>query len=170
MDLNRFLSNLLFPGIIFHELSHVIACLFMGVKIKKIKWISSEGGYVVHEDAQSYKIITIALFPAIFNLFIALVCARIYIFNLDLIVRIIVVWFALAALFFSLPSSQDAQNVFDALKENYKKKDLINILLNIILLPLNIIIIIIALLFKIIDKSLYFRLLLVLMWIFLFTF
>lgn len=36
------------PGIIIHELSHIIACLLSGAKIKKFSFFSKKGGYVKH--------------------------------------------------------------------------------------------------------------------------
>jgi hypothetical protein len=168
MDINLFLSTILFPGIIFHELGHVIACLVLSVPIEKIKWCGKDGGYVIHQDSTPCKNITIALIPFIFNIFISLILARIYLLNTDQIIKIICIWFAISALFFCIPSSQDAQNVFNALKENYSKTKILQILLNIIFLPLAIVILIISFFFKIIHNSLYFRLILILIWLFLF--
>jgi hypothetical protein len=170
MDMNLFLSRILFPGIIFHELSHVVACLVLGVTIEKVKWIGKDGGYVVHQNSIPYKTIIIALIPFFFNIFISLIFARIYILNSDIIIKIISIWFAIAALFFCVPSSQDAKNVFNAIKENYSKTKFINIILNIIFIPLTIIILIISFFFKIIHNSLYFRLILIFIWLFLFIF
>lgn len=37
-----------FPGVVVHELSHLIACLITGASIKEVKFFSSQGGYVKH--------------------------------------------------------------------------------------------------------------------------
>jgi hypothetical protein len=40
------------PGIIIHELSHVLACLLFGAKIKKVSFFDKKGGYVKHQPAK----------------------------------------------------------------------------------------------------------------------
>ncbi|MCX6809514.1 MAG: M50 family metallopeptidase [Candidatus Berkelbacteria bacterium] len=40
---------LLFPGVIIHELSHVVGCILTGARIKDIQLFSKTGGFVVHE-------------------------------------------------------------------------------------------------------------------------
>lgn len=37
------------PGVIFHELSHALACLIMGAKIVKISFFDKDGGSVTHQ-------------------------------------------------------------------------------------------------------------------------
>ncbi len=37
-----------FPGIIIHEISHVLGCLLTGAKIEEVKFFSPRGGYVKH--------------------------------------------------------------------------------------------------------------------------
>ena len=36
------------PGVVIHELSHIIACLIMGAKVKKVVFFSKEGGSVTY--------------------------------------------------------------------------------------------------------------------------
>jgi len=40
----------LIPGVFIHEMSHAIACLIVGAKIKDISFISKDGGYVLHTE------------------------------------------------------------------------------------------------------------------------
>jgi hypothetical protein len=39
----------LFPGVVFHEVAHIIGCLISGARIKSILLFSKTGGEVVHE-------------------------------------------------------------------------------------------------------------------------
>ena len=39
----------LFPGVVLHEVSHIIGCIIVGAEIKKASLFNSQGGYVVHE-------------------------------------------------------------------------------------------------------------------------
>lgn len=40
------------PGIIIHEISHIIACLLTGAKIKKFSFFTKKGGYVQHQPSK----------------------------------------------------------------------------------------------------------------------
>jgi hypothetical protein len=47
----RFLYSLLrAPGVIIHELSHVLGCLISGAKVKKVIYFSNEGGSVTYSS------------------------------------------------------------------------------------------------------------------------
>jgi hypothetical protein len=47
----RFLYSLLrAPGVIFHELSHVLGCIISGAKVKKVVYFSSKGGSVTYSS------------------------------------------------------------------------------------------------------------------------
>lgn len=168
MDFSYIISNLLFPGIILHELAHAFACLVLGVKIKKIKWIGKNGGFVEHLDSKSWKIIIISLIPFFFNLFLSYIFYIVYNNTDNIIWKIVLVWLAISAIFHSLPSKEDAKNVFSAIKKEYLRFKIINILINIILLPITIIILIITILFRIVDRSIYIRILLVFAWVYFF--
>ncbi|GEM_PF-6113900 len=54
----------LFPGTVIHELSHLIACLLTGAKIKKTKIFSTKGGFIKHG-----KPLLPILGPAVISLF-----------------------------------------------------------------------------------------------------
>lgn len=169
MDFNKFLNVVFFPGIIFHELSHALACLLLNVSIKKIKLIGKDGGYVVHDDSKSYKIIIISLFPFFLNIFISLICARVVLLEKDLLLIIVCTWLALSCLFFCLPSAQDAKNVFSVIKRSYfKKQSFLLILIKILFIPITLSIILLVFLFRVIDRSIIIRVFLLVIWIFLF--
>jgi len=168
MELNEIMHILFFPGIVLHECAHALACLFLGVSIKKIKFIGKSGGYIVHEDSKDYKIIIISLFPFIFNILIALICARLIKITTEPFYVLLLIWIGIGALFFSVPSNQDTDNSFDAIKRTYTKKQSIwLLLLKILLSPLTLCLIIILGLFKLFDKVIAIRIILIGFWIYL---
>lgn len=167
MNLNTFISKLLFIGITIHELAHVFACLILGVRIRKVKLFSFSDGYVVHDESRSYKNIVISIFPFFFNIAIALLGILLLKKELSLIFIIIIVWISISALFFSIPSKQDANNIFDSIKKSYRlNQSLFKWLYKIILLPLTILILILSWLFKMLDQSFLIRLVLILGWVY----
>jgi len=169
MELYEIMHLLFFPGIVIHECAHAFACLLLGVPIKKIKFIGKSGGFVIHEDSRTDKIIIISLFPFVFNIFISLLCARIYLLSFDPFIKLVVAWIGISAILFSIPSSKDTENSFLALKKTYTQKQSIGLLfLKILLGPVVFLILMLLLFFKIFDKFMIIRLLLVTLWIFLF--
>jgi hypothetical protein len=169
MELYEIIHILFFPGIILHESAHALACLLLNVPIKKIKFLSKKGGYVIHEDSRTDKIIVIALFPFIFNILIALICARIYLLTFEPFVKFLMIWIGLSALLFSIPSDKDADNSLYAIKKTYTRKQKFEfLLLKILLSPLVLILLIILGIFKVFDKFIVIRLILIALWLFLF--
>jgi hypothetical protein len=168
MELNEIMHILFFPGIMLHESAHAIACLLLGVKIKKIKFIDKSGGYVVHEDSKDYKIIVISLFPFIFNIFISIVCASLIRLTENPFHIFLLIWIGVGSLFFCVPSDQDTDNSLSAIKRTYtKKQKWWWLLLKVIFSPFFFGLIIVLMLFKLFDKVIAIRLLLVGFWIYL---
>jgi hypothetical protein len=169
-DINKQLSYLLFPGIIIHELAHAVACLSLGVEIKKMKWLGASGGFVIHENTRSSNIIIISLFPFVLNILLAIACG--YIFNrydTSVLGKILIAWIGVSAIFFSQPSSQDANNVISAIKSSYTKSQSIwRWLYKIILLPFALIALILAIIFKMLDNSMLLRIIMIIFWAYLF--
>ena len=169
MDINKILNTVFFPGIVFHETAHAIACLLLGVSIKKIKFIGKDGGYVIHDDSRSYKIIIISLFPFFFNIFISLICARAVLLENNFYIIVFATWIALSVIYFSLPSAPDAKNVFSVIKRTYfKKQSFLLILIKIIFIPITLAVIFLVFLFRLIDRSVIIRFLMLVIWIYLF--
>src|SRR5574343_407177 len=132
MELNEIMHILFFPGIIIHESAHALACLLLDVPIKKIKFLGKSGGYVVHEDSRTDKIIIIALFPFIL---------------------LLMVWIGISSLLFSIPSDKDAENAYIAIKKTYTIKQSWGLfLLKILLSPLVLAILVLLGIFKVFDK------------------
>lgn len=70
-----FISLLLAPGVIMHELGHIIFCLSSGVKIHRIKLFrfGETAGFVVHDEPRSLiQAMLISYGPLIINSFVAL--------------------------------------------------------------------------------------------------
>ncbi|MEW6295463.1 MAG: M50 family metallopeptidase [Candidatus Diapherotrites archaeon] len=112
-----------FPGMIFHELSHYTACLFLGVKVRKVKLFGVEEAFVVHDKPNAWKAVIIALAPFILGSFFALIFIA-FGFSLLAVLNpfgLIFVWFALALVFYSFPSLHDSKNAFDSVAEFYSK-------------------------------------------------
>ena len=169
MDINLSLSRVFFPGIILHELSHAIACVVLGVKIKKIQWIGKDGGFVVHEHNKSYKTIIVSVMPFFLNIVYSIACALLFTMDIGLALKIVLLWVGASALFFCLPSKDDSKNVFDSVKDSYsKKQSLLRWVYKIILIPITLVILILCWFFMILDESLFFRLILIISWICLF--
>lgn len=169
MELNEIMHILFFPGIIIHESAHALACLLLDVPIKKIKFLGKSGGYVVHEDSRTDKIIIIALFPFIFNILLALLCARIYLFSFEPFIKLLMVWIGISSLLFSIPSDKDAENAYIAIKKTYTIKQSWGLfLLKILLSPLVLAILVLLGIFKVFDKFMAIRLILIAIWLFLF--
>ena len=50
LPMRFFYSLLRAPGVIIHELSHVLGCLISGAKVKKVIYFSNEGGSVTYSS------------------------------------------------------------------------------------------------------------------------
>jgi len=171
MELNEIMHVLFFPGIMLHESAHALACLLFGVKIKKIKFIDKSGGYVVHEDSKDYKIIVISLFPFIFNIFISIICGNLIRLTDNTFLKLFLIWIGVGALFFCVPSDQDTNNSLYAIKRTFvKKQKWWLLLLKVIFSPIFLSLIIVLMLFKLFDKVIAIRLLLVGFWLYLLVF
>ncbi len=134
-------SIIFFPGMIFHELSHLIACLLVGVKVKKVKFFGLSEAYVVHEKANALKSVIITLAPFILGNAIAFYFLS-FSFRLLFFSDIsgfFFLWLGLSFLYYCFPSDHDASNTFNAFKEFYSnnlvKGNLIVKLLLVISIP-----------------------------------
>ncbi len=60
-----FFNVVLFPGVIFHEMSHFIACIILGVRITETKFWGLEEAHVKHEEPSLLKTADHALHRAL---------------------------------------------------------------------------------------------------------
>ncbi|MBS3063086.1 MAG: hypothetical protein J4203_04385 [Candidatus Diapherotrites archaeon] len=123
------LHALFFPGIVFHEFSHYLACLLFGVKVKRVKWFGKEDAYVVHETPQPLASVVITLAPFLLGNWLAynvLEAATPLLGAGGLLspstpLALFYYWFALALLYYSFPSDQDGSNAFYNVLGAYRK-------------------------------------------------
>ena len=115
---------LFFPGMIFHELSHYAACLFLGVNVRKVKLFGVNEAFVVHDRPNAWKSVIIALAPFLLGNFFALIFIA-FGFSLLFVLNpfgLVFLWFALSLLFYSFPSLHDSKNAFDSVAGFYSRK------------------------------------------------
>jgi len=167
MSANNSISKLLFIGITIHELAHIFACLILGVRIRKAHIFSLSEGYVVHNESRSYKNIIISIFPFFFNLSFAFIGILMLKREISLIFQIIIIWLSISAIFFSIPSRQDANNIFASIKKSYRvNQSLFKWFYKVLLLPLTLLILVLSWIFKMLDQSFLIRIILILIWIY----
>ncbi len=118
------LNLLFFPGMILHELSHFLACVFLGVKVSKLKLFGTKEAFVEHAKPNAWQSVAITLAPfflcnllsfMLFNYANELASAQ----N---IFSVFAYWLALSFAIFSFPSKQDALNAFNSFIDFYKEK------------------------------------------------
>ena len=112
-----------FPGIVFHELSHVIACHVTGVKVSRVKWFGTDEAFVEHAKPNAWQGLVISIAPFLLGNFLGI---ELLSFGHVLAsqyspVALLVYWFAFSLLLYSFPSKQDALNAFSAFTDFYKR-------------------------------------------------
>ncbi len=75
---DRFYYFLMIPGMIIHELSHILGCFLVGAKVKEVKLFSKRGGYIVHSKPKLplFGKIIIALSPILIGSGISLLISK----------------------------------------------------------------------------------------------
>ncbi|MDP2930398.1 MAG: M50 family metallopeptidase [bacterium] len=119
------------PGVIVHELSHALACLIAGAKIRKISFFASNGGYVIHEKPKLPVLgeIIISLAPILGGLAAIFLMSSLLRFSLPISVAGFMNWVIqswldwrfwlfvyldISVIICLIPSSQDLKNAFPA--------------------------------------------------------
>lgn len=124
------LRNLfLFPGVIFHELAHYLACVILGVRVHRAKLGLKEAS-IMHES-RDWKNIPIALSPFLLGSIASLLflfIGHLGIKNLlgqnikDYLVILFFYYLALSIAYHSFPSKIDNRNALNSLLSFYKRK------------------------------------------------
>ncbi len=117
-------SVLFFPGVVFHELSHVIACTLTGVKIQKVKWFGTDEAFVQHDKPNAWQGLLITVAPFVLG---SIIGFQLLLFGHAMLsawspTALLVYWFALSVLLYSFPSKQDALNAFNAFSDFYRRR------------------------------------------------
>lgn len=112
-----------FPGMIFHELSHWIACLLLGVRVSKVKLFGSSEAFVEHAKPNAWQSVLITIAPFVLCNVLAF---QFFLYGLDFastmnLFAIVFLWFAFSLAIFSFPSKHDALNAFGSFLDFYKK-------------------------------------------------
>lgn len=133
-----------FPGLIAHELGHVIGCWLGGSRIAKVVLWSPKGGYVVHQRVRGSSSVLISLGPFFFNNFLAtfflLESLRAFASPEGAFYGFLSLWLGFSFAIYSFPSMHDLRMSVDGLQRSMEKwrskKDAVSRLLSIIAMPL----------------------------------
>jgi len=124
-----YLYNLLTaPGVIVHELSHAVFCLFAGVKIYKIKLFGfgQTAGYVVHEEAKKfYQGFLISVGPLLINSFLALFLFAKFTEPYLTGINAVYLWLGFAIGMHAIPSGEDSKALLRLANYRFKRNPLV---------------------------------------------
>lgn len=118
------------PGIIMHELGHLIFCLFSGVKVYKIKLFGfgKKAGYVVHDEPQKfYQGFLISFGPLILNSLTALVLFSLYKPPYLSQTSLLCLWLGFSISLHAIPSDGDATALFNLASHRIWKNPLVSL-------------------------------------------
>lgn len=118
------LTVLFFPGVVLHELSHVLACAATGVKVHKVKWFGVTEAFVQHDKPRALSGLVISLAPLLINNvlgFFLLKSANAALPS-EPVAAILLAWIGISLVIFSFPSKPDAENTFNAFTDSFGKK------------------------------------------------
>lgn len=110
--------SLLFPGVVLHETSHMIACLLVGAKITDVEFFSKTGGHVAHMKPKLKYVGTfiISLFPLITGsaiIILLLPYLNLSHFNIQTVLIDIIIFYLLTTVTITMfPSSKDFSNAW----------------------------------------------------------
>lgn len=110
------LRKIFFFGIFFHELGHYIFAKILGLKIYKVKWLSS---VEMEKPKSAWKSLLICFAPFAFSFFISAIILKL---TLNTSYNIIGVFLATGIVIKSPSSKQDFKNFLISLKDVFKGK------------------------------------------------
>ncbi len=128
--LNEFMLGFTFPGVIAHELGHMIFCRITGVKVKEYSlfWPTNPLGYVVHSKPkivlQEFLIVMGPLFFNTSTAFVLFYLTRL----VDSPYNWIMLWFGFSLAFNSFPSHFDGESLHKNALKSVKKGRIYNII------------------------------------------
>ena len=115
----KMIRYLFYPGVILHEFAHLITCIFLNVKVSKLKFGLKES-YVKHNSTGPIRMSLIALAPFYFG-FVVSYLIILFSKNLGFLYFLFFNYLAFAFLYNSIPSIQDIKNIVSAIKESIQK-------------------------------------------------
>ena len=114
-----------FPGIIVHELGHLLLCRLLGVKVHGWCLFRAEKpqGFVIHEKVESvFKNFLITFGPFFVNSLLAIVLAAVHLGVKDAFpLNVFFLWLAFSVGMHAFPSTGDGKNLWDATIASLKR-------------------------------------------------
>lgn len=123
-NLGWLVALITFPGIMLHELAHKLCCHLARVPVYKTCYfrLGNPAGYVLHEPTNNYgKAFLIDTAPFIFNTIISLILYAIAITIPLGLIACILFWLGISIAMHSFPSIGDADNLWNASKQAWKR-------------------------------------------------
>lgn len=127
------IAILTFPGVIVHEFAHMFFCKIRNVLVFDACYfrIGNPAGYVVHENTENFNTtFLISMGPFFVNTILCLlICLPAYMpvkfFDLDHPLSYFLIWLGVSIGMHAIPSTQDANNVYEQAKENAQKMNVL---------------------------------------------
>jgi len=122
----QIITLLTFPGVILHELAHVLFCLWTGTRVLKVRFfrLGNPAGYVIHEHPSSaWKTILIGVGPFFVNTIAGLLIALpAFLLRGDgnmttTVLRVGLIWLAFSVAMHSFPSKGDAKGIWSTVSD-----------------------------------------------------
>jgi len=125
-----------FPGVIVHELAHLLACKWRGVAVFDVCFFQFKdpAGYVIHEEPKDFtSAFVISFGPFVLNsLLCILICtpamAPMRFFDITDPLSIVLMWLGISIGAHAFPSNHDAKNVWNMAKVAAKEGNLLAVL------------------------------------------
>lgn len=110
---------ILFPGVIIHEIGHLLGCLITLTRVKAVKFFSKTGGFVIHEKPRIafFGEFIISISPLVLGLFLSYLIINAVYFKNGLVLHpstIVYSYFLLSIIMTMLPSSTDIKSSLSA--------------------------------------------------------
>lgn len=122
----QLIALLTFPGVIVHELSHLLFCKIFNVKVKEVCFFRFDKtpGYVAHEGSTNpWKVLFISIGPLLLNTILGgliglSAAVPAYEFNNFRFNDVVVLWVGISIAMHSFPSQTDAYSLRQFVKSN----------------------------------------------------
>lgn len=111
---------LLFPGVVIHEFSHLLACWLTGAKIKDVEFFSASGGHVTHSKPRLKYVgmFLISLFPLLVGIALIFLLLPVLTATLNgplaVFLKVIVFYLLTTVIITMFPSTKDFTNALFA--------------------------------------------------------
>jgi|GEM_PF-2473051 len=114
-----------FPGLIAHEMAHVIGCWLAGSRVAKVVLWSPQGGYVIHQRVRGSSSVIISLAPFflgnILAIFFLLNSFRAFSSGDAVLYAVVSLWLGFSFAIYAFPSMHDIRSSVDSLQRSVKK-------------------------------------------------